>query len=151
MSDGGKPVELGNSGCKRLIQALVGLADIVLLALSIWGLHALHDYYVPWYAISRHGSNVYVRPGPDKDYAHVDKLRGSQPVLIVDEVYDWYVLSRKPVKMVRQDTMTALKCNTDNPCYSQIEYMITNPPWHLVAIALLWFWPRIRSSLWRRI
>ena len=151
MADSSQPAELDNSGCKDIVEVCIFAADILLLLFSIWGLQALKDYYIPWYVISRDGDNVFVRPGPDKDYAHVRKLKGNEPVVIVDEVYDWFVLSQDPLEMVRQDTMKAVKCSSSNPCYSQIEFMKTNPPWHLIAINLLWYLPRIRTFFWRGI
>ena len=147
MSDSTQPTEFSKSGCKDFIQASVFAIDILLLLFSIWGLQALNDYYIPWQAISKDGDNVFVRPGPDKDYAHVRKLSGNEPVLIVDEVYDWYVLSRDPLEMVRQDTVTETESSSRRRLFYIIDYISVYPPWHIIAIALLWFWPRIRVSL----
>ena len=132
------------------INILVILVDIVLLLVSLAGIAALPGYYVPWMAISADGDNVFVRSGPDKDYAPVRKLSGDEPVLIVGELYDWYVLSRDTLEMVRQDTLKPYARTSKDMHDSKVKYILENPPWHLIAIVLLWFWPRLRSMLWQK-
>ena len=52
----------------------------------------------------------------------------------------------EPGGMVRKDTME--KIRTDEiDIIRVLSYMMQNPPWPLVAIFLLWFWPRVRSRL----
>ena len=121
------------------------LADIALLVFSIFGLKALNEYYVPWEAKSKDGDNVNVRDGPDKDYKAIRLLKGTEIVAIVDEVYDWYVLSIDPLEMVRQSTMKAIPKDDSQRRTEIYQYMLQYPPWHLIAIGVLWFWPSTRT------
>ena len=125
------------------------LFDVALLLVSLSGINNLQNYYVPWEATPTGNLATLVRLGPSTNYDALARIEVGDTVTIVGQFGDWYLPSEinEPPKMVRRDTMKAAREGLHRPLETVSKLLQNFPTLEILAIVLLWYWPRVRSCI----